>query len=164
MPLWRQHSGHHLPSEALGICHPGLDPGTSRMQQRCSMRMFPFWIPNQVWDDGYREPHLDEDVHCGCNLNVIKPNSEQTQENRHLLSNRTAGERKYFKLRLFALHDCTIQQICGWTQQATFHNAKGNLSRAERLPFRRPNAAYCKALAVKTLRKRTVYSARMFMK
>ena len=30
------------------------------MQQRCSMRMFPFWIPNQVWDDNYREPHLEE--------------------------------------------------------------------------------------------------------
>ena len=68
----------------------------------------------QVWDEqDMQEPHLDEDVRCGCNQNVIKQNSEQTQENWHLLSNRTAGERKYFKFRLFALHDCAIQHICG---------------------------------------------------
>ena len=58
-----------------------------------------------------RAPHLDEDVRCGCNQNVIKPNSERTQENRHLLSNLTADERKYFKLRLSALHDCASNRF-----------------------------------------------------
>ena len=42
-----------------------------------------------------REPHLDEDVHCGCNLNVIKPNSEQTQENRLLPYAQTADEQSH---------------------------------------------------------------------
>ena len=57
---------HPLPSEALGNSHPKLDLGSSRMQQRCSMRMFPFWIPNQVWDDGYASASLGR----GCALRL----------------------------------------------------------------------------------------------
>ena len=87
---------------------------------------------------GMREPQLDEDVHSGCNQNVIKQNSERTQENRHLLSNRIADERKYFKLKLSALHDCTIQLNCG-------RNARGKLSGGERPSIARRKVSFCKA-------------------
>ena len=60
--------------------HPELDSGSSRMSQRCQRRLFPFrsWIKfrmNDVSSTGWRNmraPHLDEDVRCSCNLNVIK--------------------------------------------------------------------------------------------
>ena len=42
--------------------HPGLDPGTSCMQQRWRFEGVFVWFPDQVRDDGLQEPHLKEDV------------------------------------------------------------------------------------------------------
>ena len=63
---------HHLPSEALANRHPGLDPGT-RLKASSHGNVAAYdWFPDQVRDDDYREPRLEEDVCCCCRQNVMK--------------------------------------------------------------------------------------------
>ena len=57
---WGPERKHPLPSQTVGSCHPGLDPGTSRIHPQSGNVAEYDWILNHVQDDGYREPRLNE--------------------------------------------------------------------------------------------------------